>query len=329
MLRYSWLRKTLLHLVVASLPLGVGACSCPPNEYDSAVVELDRHASQYAERIEQCLSGDTSDACLSLCRAVLENMGETSEDGSFADCYVVEKGADAVDVHMRWLSYVCEGAGRRPDGLCSDGLVASGQIVGDYFAQMAHLEGAAVYAFVAMARELARFGAPQALVQRALGAARQEVVHTHYASALASRYGATPMAPEVSEFKERPLVEFAIENAVEGCVRETFGAAVATWQAQSADDPAVRAVMRRIAEDETDHAEFSAAVHGWVMGELDEGERARVQAARDRAVTELLASQSTARPEPLRTLAGLPAADQASRLAEGLRARVWAASVAA
>ena len=40
------------------------------------------------------------------------------------------------------------------------------------------------------------------------------------------------------------LAALAIENATEGCVRETFGALIAWWQAAAATDPAVRRVAR-------------------------------------------------------------------------------------
>ena len=52
----------------------------------------------------------------------------------------------------------------------------------------------------------------------------------------------------------RELEAIAIENAVEGCVRESFGALLATWQAKTAGDARVRAAMKRIARDETRHA---------------------------------------------------------------------------
>ena len=44
------------------------------------------------------------------------------------------------------------------------------------------------------------------------------------------------------------LEEIALENAVEGCVRETFGALLATLPGCDCDkDPAIRAAMARIA----------------------------------------------------------------------------------
>jgi hypothetical protein len=59
------------------------------------------------------------------------------------------------------------------------------------------------------------------------------------------------------------LLEVAVENAVEGCVRETFGVAVAMIRAERAGDKQVRRAMRSIARDEMQHAELSWAVARW------------------------------------------------------------------
>ena len=53
------------------------------------------------------------------------------------------------------------------------------------------------------------------------------------------------------------------ENAREGCVRETFGALIAMHQAERAGDPIIRRAMRRIAEEETRHAELAWEVASW------------------------------------------------------------------
>jgi hypothetical protein len=48
-----------------------------------------------------------------------------------------------------------------------------------------------------------------------------------------------------------------LDNAVEGCVRETFGAAVGLWQAKQAGDAKVAKAMRQIAPDELIGARLS------------------------------------------------------------------------
>jgi hypothetical protein len=79
----------------------------------------------------------------------------------------------------------------------------------------------------------------------------------------------------------------ARENAVEGCVNETFGALVAAWQAAHARDASRRRSFARIAADEARHAALSWAVARWAEGRLDSGARARVAAAAARAARAL------------------------------------------
>jgi demethoxyubiquinone hydroxylase (CLK1/Coq7/Cat5 family) len=55
----------------------------------------------------------------------------------------------------------------------------------------------------------------------------------------------------------RSLEAIALDNVSEGCVRELYGALVATYQARVARDPEVRAVVTRIAREETQHAALS------------------------------------------------------------------------
>jgi hypothetical protein len=94
----------------------------------------------------------------------------------------------------------------------------------------AHLEGASVFAFRVLERELVAHGAPSHLVVRARAAQQDEKRHHKTMSWLAGRFGACVPEVEVEPTLTRPLIEMAIENAAEGCVRESYGAAVASVQ---------------------------------------------------------------------------------------------------
>jgi hypothetical protein len=74
-------------------------------------------------------------------------------------------------------------------------------------------------------------------------AARDEIRHTRLAVSLARRYGAVPVPVKVEGQRVRSPDAMALENAVEGCVREAFGALIASWQAIAAQDPSIRAAM--------------------------------------------------------------------------------------
>jgi hypothetical protein len=121
---------------------------------------------------------------------------------------------------------------------------------------------------------------------------------------------------------QRSLEAFATENAIEGCVRETYGALVATWQAREAGDPLVRAHMARIAKEETTHAALAWRADAWARGKLAKDARARVEAARAKAAGDLIDEVATAPDDTLTTIAGVPTAAVARRLACDLVARL-------
>jgi hypothetical protein len=211
-----------------------------------------------------------------------------------------------------WCHADC--TGRRPAGLLASDS-ASGTPLQVHFAEMARLEAASVAAFRHMRRELVAHRAPKRLVRAAERAARDEIRHARMTGALARRHGAVPAAPEVGPCAVRSLLEIAIENAIEGCVREAFGALVACWQAQAASDPVIRAAMKRIARDETRHAALAFGVDAWARGRLSASERERVDVARREALSALL-SRSNDVPPSLRGPLGLPGARETRVLAQ-------------
>jgi hypothetical protein len=178
------------------------------------------------------------------------------------------------------------GFGRPPRGFVP--LRASGKSrVGVQLASMAQLEAASVVAFDALHGDLARAAAPRSLLRSVRAAARDEVRHARVVGRQAIRRGvAVPHAP-VARIGHRSPESLAIANAREGCVRETFGAALLAVQSQRAVDPALRALLRRIAGDEVRHAALSWRIAGWLDGQLDARGRRRVARARRRAFDEL------------------------------------------
>jgi hypothetical protein len=160
---------------------------------------------------------------------------------------------------------------------------------------MAQLEAASVDEFLALHADLARLGAPRAMLARVRAAARDEVRHARTVASLAARFGAQPCTVSVPLAVPRSAEELAIENAIEGCVRETFGAAIAALQAERALDPGVRAAMRSIARDELAHAALAWRIARWLDATLDAGARERVAAARLGALRQLASTTDGAR----------------------------------
>ena len=209
-----------------------------------------------------------------------------------------EGGAIAKKSRLEWTAVGMtnqprHNCGRRFEGLELDESACSDE-PGAQLAAMAELEAASVPAFERLARELATWGAPAELVARARAAMRDEVRHARVMTALAAKHGVAPRAIEVPALPCRSLEEIARENAIEGCVREAYGALVATYQAERAKAE-LRPAFRAIAVDERRHAGLAEDVHAWIVGQLDDARREEIVRARARAEGELRASVATSR----------------------------------
>ncbi len=292
-------------------------CDCDAGVDAGLSCNPDRTAGFYLPL--SCIDGGVPDGgdldggraeCQKLCGSTLvSSCGEVeSSMGLVLGCYVV-------------VGY----GGRRPAGF-KRGRGRRGSVVGQYFARMGELEAASVGAFLTMHRELAAHGAPEVLASRAQRAARDEVRHTRMTLCLARRAGGAairrPRRAAVAAV--RSLESIATENAVEGCVRETFGALTAMVQASTASDPRVRATMARIAVDETRHAALSWDVAAWAEGRLGDDARARVRAARQAAIDELCLAVGHEPPASLQAEVGLPDARTATRLMRAMQQHLWA-----
>lgn len=176
--------------------------------------------------------------------------------------------------------------GRRPGGLQAQ-RARGRSALGAYFGSVAHLEAAAIFAFDHLRRELEHHGAPAHLLAATERARRDEVRHARIMRRVAHRFGGTMPRPRVSPEPVRSLEEIALDNAVEGCVRETFGALVGMWQSRFAHDASVRTAMAEVSHDETQHAALSWEIDRWLMSKLDADARRRVDEARAEALASL------------------------------------------
>jgi hypothetical protein len=165
--------------------------------------------------------------------------------------------------------------------------------------------------------------APEALIAAAARAERDEIRHTEIMSRCARHFGGLPSLPSPGPYAVRPLFEIALENAVEGCVRETYGALVAWLQLAQAADPYIQAAMGPIARDETDHAWLAFAVAQWMNGQLDEEARRAVRKAQMEAAARLSMEVGVDPPAALLHSAGLPAACVASQLVAEAQSLLW------
>ncbi|MDB4993077.1 MAG: putative lipoprotein [Myxococcaceae bacterium] len=220
----------------------------------------------------------------------------------------------------------CPVEGRRPAGWTFASVSPSPSALAAYFAECAELEAASVFAFEFLASDLAANGAPEDLIASARASAKDEIRHAKVTRRLAERFGGTVRAPHAEPHAGRSLYEIALENAIEGVVRETFGAAVALWRADHAEDPAVRRAMRAIADDECNHAVLSWRIADWARSRLDLRDQTRLNLAVTDEIARMRAAVALDPAPELSSRAGVPTAAQAAALLDGLEANVWAAA---
>lgn len=314
------MRRVLQSIVIAGLPATSGCTSLYSDCVDRVdkTIEIQEPADPSLQlKIENCRRD--VDACNDLCVAAMEKAGLFA---SPVDCDVSFE-ASSTKVVVVYDEYNgganCPVDGRRPAGLVTPRGLRADSPAGAWLAQAAWLEAASVHAFVHLANELAEHGAPEALVRGALVAAADEVRHTTMMTRLAMRFGGYPPAPDVVLPGRRSLAELAVENAAEGCVRETWGAIIALWQARTAHDTVARATFATIARDEMRHAALAWAVDRWATPLLDDDARRRVVDAREQAARELLDA-----PDPVAIAAlGLPNAAQVRGLLTRSAVSLW------
>jgi hypothetical protein len=129
-------------------------------------------------------------------------------------------------------------------------------------------EHASIASFARTSLALMALGAPLELVARTHAAALDEVLHARRCAALATRFGATPVAPgalpeAVAPHEAATLVTLAVATLREGCVNEGAAALLAARCAAEADDPEVREALALIARDEARHAALAWDTLDW------------------------------------------------------------------
>jgi hypothetical protein len=239
---------------------------------------------------------------------------EECGSGVFTQTLRVTTDGELVDEGRQMIGGSPCTVGRRPFGLCLQPAAPSRLALGAFFASAAELEAASVYAFERLARELAALCAPAELIAAAALAALDEVRHARTVGALARRWGAEPNTPRVTSLPLRAPFAIAFDNAVEGCVRETYGALVAHHQALAARDPEVRSALAAIAEDETRHSLLSWQVAAWLEPRLPPAEQAALASARAAALHQLQLEREPGLNPREAALIGWPAPHVASTL---------------
>lgn len=318
--------STAIALIIASL----GTTGCPFFGCGDLSVDNEVFVSYYDlnddNLVELWNGGETVDpntpeGCEAMCTNDFYGSIETihSCEVEFADSVETDSGITPAEVEATCiLSGYRECVGGRFSGTLAQRAGGHGEdAAAAWLAREACGEAGSVHAFRQLVRELIHHGAPTHLVDAARSAVQDEVRHTRMVRRLARHRGGTPEPVEVVHTPPRDVLTVALENAVEGCVHETYAAARAGWQAKFAADPQVRAVSAVLASDESRHADLAAAIHQWICSVLPAEDAETVEQARRDAWVRLANSDPDTTEVANQTL-GLPNTTQHRRLVTSL-----------
>ena len=127
----------------------------------------------------------------------------------------------------------------------------------------ARAEHASIASFAELARDLAVEGAPPELVESALRAAIEEIGHAKSAFTIASRHAGKRLGPGAIDGSNAHRYRLARESFIDGMIGE--GTAARSLQAQSEHekDPAIAAILAKMAHEEAGHAELAKRIVFW------------------------------------------------------------------
>ncbi|MCB9689809.1 MAG: ferritin-like domain-containing protein [Alphaproteobacteria bacterium] len=212
---------------------------------------------------EQCLpvDGDTDYASLSVdVPLTCATLGKSCASGRPL----------VVGEEVRAASLAARGDWATPSEVALPDAAARSRLA-SWWATVAAMEHASVASFARASLELMALGAPPDLLRDTHLAAMDEVEHARLAYGLVERFSGAPAGPgPLSLEGVAPATDVGgIARALirEGCVGETVGAALALAQSRACEDPALAAILSRIADDEARHAELAWRTLRWLVAE--------------------------------------------------------------
>jgi len=279
----------------------------PKRSYDKAGCLPDEEVRDMCNGVHDVLSGpqmEGKQCCYSVCRGPLPPCG---------------RALVADDTSNRTATRVARGdwAGSPITPLPTSPALAAR--LAHAWTEDALLEHASIASFARFSLELLLVGAPPELVEDAQRAGGDEIAHARVCFAIATAYGGERVGPGALSLDgvapRTTLAAIAAAAAAEACVGETYSAFAALVARDNCTDPAIRAVLDRIAEDETRHAELGFRFVAWALRTGDASVHAAVHASFASALAAPAQSAPTSPDEEWRA---------AGRLDEALRAEAFA-----
>ena len=319
-MRVAYLEGLFSTAILSSVMLRGSPCGNPCFDAPASVAVYEVQAPDGGLEVDAGFSPSPGVGTLAQCQRLCGDDPSRTYAPHVTGCNVVAKDAGGLEVVCDQSGYQsCSGGGRRTAGV-TDGAFAGRTPIAKFFAYSAVLEASSVLSFRRLRAELHAHGAPRKLLHAMSRAARDESRHARSMASLARREGARVAPPHATPLRKRGLFDIALENAIEGCVVETYSALLARWQSQRATDPRVRSTMRRIAREETRHAALAWDLANWAEARLDKASRDEVHRARRKAFSALV-PRVRANADPQLVEAGLaPSANEAEHLVQVLEA---------
>ena len=145
-------------------------------------------------------------------------------------------------------------------------------VIAEVWARDALSEHASVASFAQLVLELLGHGAPSRLIEGAQRALAEEIEHAKRAFALASAYAGQALEPgklrvEGALGGQRDLADFAARAAAEGCIAETYSALQLYAAADCSENAELAALLRKTADEESEHAVLAWEIVGWALAE--------------------------------------------------------------
>ncbi len=147
----------------------------------------------------------------------------------------------------------------------------------EHWSRLALMEHASIAAFARFVLELLSMAAPAELVREAQRAMQDELAHAELCFGLASAYAGRPIGPGPlavdGALSGRSRREMVVTAYREACLGETQATAEARAALLRTQDPAVRRVLTRIADDEARHAELGFRFLRFALESAGESEK--------------------------------------------------------
>jgi len=253
----------------AAEPDGNPTTSVGETGADPALCEVDNHPDRRCVTVEgECPDCSVVDCTVLIYEATLcQPSGIESECGPGVQdntcCFIVDGDDEVCDGrpfvvhgHKRTASVTQRTDWRREVGNAT---------TREHWIERALDEHASVAAFARFVLELLAVGAPSEFIADAASAMRDEVEHARVCFAIAGHDAGPGPLPTADASVETDLETIARNTLVEGAIGETLAAIRAARDAEREDDPAVRAVLERIAVDETRHAALAWRFVRWAI----------------------------------------------------------------